>query len=269
MSVHENKFPLVTVITIVYNGEKYITETIESVITQTYKNIEYIIIDGGSTDGTVEIIKRYENLINHWISEPDNGMYDAINKGLSFCKGEIITYINSDDLYADNSVIKKVVDFFNKNKSIYWIYSDVSVINSNSVVVNYYKVPELNYNTYASLNWSPIPQPTTFWRREVMNECGIFNANLKMAGDYEFFLRVFIKYKPEKINFIIAKARHHANSLSSKKQVQNKIEHKLIIRFHKLDNIHFRFLRGKLYFFIFKFYNIHNYLHRFINFLRK
>lgn len=269
MASHQNNFPPVSIITSVYNGEKYIKETIENVINQTYNNIEYIIIDGGSTDDTVDIIKKYKKQIAYWKSEPDNGMYDAINKGLSVCTGKIIAYLNSDDLYADNSIVERVVDFFNKNKCVYWIYSNVFVINSNSLVVNSYKVPELNYNTYASLKWSPIPQPTTFWRREVIVQCGVFNKDLKMAGDYEFFLRIFKKNKPEKLNFIIAKARHHADSLSSKKQILNKMEHKMIISLHKLDTIRFRFFIEKIYLFKFKFYNIHNYLQRFINFFKK
>lgn len=261
--------PLVSIITATYNGKDYFEETIKSVTNQTYKHIEFIVIDGGSTDGTLKIIKKYEKRINCWLSEPDKGMYDAINKGLLLCKGEIISYINSDDLYFENSTVEKVVDYFSNNRNVLWVYSNVLVINSISEIVNSYKIPKFSYQTYASLKWSPIPQPTTFWKKEAISQCGIFNNNLKMAGDYEFFLRLLKKYKPVKLNFITAKARHHSNSLSSKNQIQNKIEHETITKLHNLNNIPLKLFREKIYILKFKFFNIHNYLRRLILILLK
>ncbi len=99
-----NKLPSVSIITVVYNGEKYLEQTIQSVINQTYKNIEYIIIDGGSTDGTLDIVKQYEEHISYWVSEPDKGLYDAMNKGIGKAKGELIGMINSDDWYELDTV---------------------------------------------------------------------------------------------------------------------------------------------------------------------
>ena len=91
--------PLVTIITVVFNGEKYLQQTIQSVINQTYDNVEYVVIDGGSTDGTVDIIRKYEDKIDYWVSEPDQGIYDAMNKGIQLAGGEIVGLINSDDCY--------------------------------------------------------------------------------------------------------------------------------------------------------------------------
>ena len=98
---YEDK-PLISIITVVYNGEKYLEETILSVINQTYDNVEYIIIDGGSTDGTIDIIKKYNDNIDYWVSEKDRNMYDGINKGLKIASGDIVASLNSDDFYADN-----------------------------------------------------------------------------------------------------------------------------------------------------------------------
>src|SRR6187455_126103 len=106
--------PLVSIITIVYNGEKYIENTIQSVINQSYPNLEYIIIDGGSTDNTVDIIKKYQSHISYWISEPDNGQTDAINKGFAKCTGEIFNWLNSDDYYEPGALLKLGSLFFNK-----------------------------------------------------------------------------------------------------------------------------------------------------------
>ena len=100
--------PLVSIITVVFNGEKYLAQTIESIAAQSYNNLEYIIIDGGSTDGTREIIKQYEHIIERWISESDRGLYDAMNKGIALATGEIIGILNSDDLYFKNTVLKVV-----------------------------------------------------------------------------------------------------------------------------------------------------------------
>lgn len=103
--------PLVSIVTVVYNGEKYLEHTILSVLNQTYKNIEYIIIDGGSTDGTLDIIRKYENRINYWISEKDDGIYDAMNKGIDSATGEWINFMNAGDIFADKNVLYDV--FYN------------------------------------------------------------------------------------------------------------------------------------------------------------
>ena len=103
-STNSYSSPLVSIITVVFNGERFIEKTINSVISQTYKNIEYIIIDGGSTDKTLDIIRQYEDRIDYWISEPDNGIYNAMNKGIKLSRGKLIGLINSDDWYMENAV---------------------------------------------------------------------------------------------------------------------------------------------------------------------
>jgi cellulose synthase/poly-beta-1,6-N-acetylglucosamine synthase-like glycosyltransferase len=108
----ENK-PLISIITVVYNGEKFLEETIKSVINQTYDNVEYIIIDGGSSDGTIDIIKKYEDYIDYWVSEKDNGIYDAMNKGIDLATGIWINFMNAGDLFFDNTIEHLKTNFRN------------------------------------------------------------------------------------------------------------------------------------------------------------
>src|SRR5690606_1294702 len=112
-------------ITVVFNNDKTIEEAIQSVLSQTYSNIEYVIIDGGSTDNTVPIIKQYENKLGYFSSEPDKGLYDAMNKGISKCTGDIIAILNSDDLYQDADVIACVMAYFNNDPALDLVYGDL------------------------------------------------------------------------------------------------------------------------------------------------
>lgn len=121
----------ISIITVVFNGKDTIGHTIESVLSQTYKDIEYIIIDGGSTDGTVDIIKNFEDRIAYWMSEPDNGIYDAMNKGIKVATGEIIGILNSDDMYADSSVIEEVVNRISREKAD-TCYGDLVYVDKNN-----------------------------------------------------------------------------------------------------------------------------------------
>lgn len=121
--------PLVSIVTVVFNGENFLEETIKSVINQTYENIEYIIIDGASTDGTVEIIKKYEDKINYWVSEKDAGIYDAMNKGIGTFKGDYINFLNAGDSYVNNEVLNNI---FSVSKDEDLIYGSISLHDANS-----------------------------------------------------------------------------------------------------------------------------------------
>jgi len=135
----KNNQPLISIITVVYNGEEYLEETIHSVINQSYKNIEYIIIDGGSSDGTVDIIKKYEKKIDYWVSEKDEGIYDAMNKGIDVARGDFINFMNADDIIYRNNVVEAIVQnihdidatYYSRAKVISdtfsWIYPDNEV----------------------------------------------------------------------------------------------------------------------------------------------
>jgi glycosyltransferase involved in cell wall biosynthesis len=176
----------VSIITVVYNGEKYLEQTIQSVIKQTYINIEYIIIDGGSTDGTVDIIKKYEDKISYWISEKDNGIYDAMNKGLAVATGDIIGLLNSDDFYIDNLVIENIVHEFQTRK-VDSVYADLIYINNQNKVVRYYDSSKFTPNKF---QYGLMPaHPTFFARKEVYDKFGNFRLDFKIAADFEILAR--------------------------------------------------------------------------------
>lgn len=179
----------VTIITVCYNSEKTIERTILSVLNQTYPNIEYIIIDGMSFDNTVTIIQSYENAISKWISEPDSGLYDAINKAISISTGDIIGILNSDDVFYSNTTIEEVVYFHSIN------LIDASVGN-----IIQHNIDGKIVRKYSSKFWKPQrlrygympPHPSIFLKRELFLKYGIYSTNFKIAADYELICRFFL-----------------------------------------------------------------------------
>lgn len=184
----------VSIITVVYKNKDTIKDAIESVLNQTYKNIEYIIVDGASTDGTVEIIKSYGNKIDKFISEPDNGIYDAMNKGIKLATGDIIGFLNSDDFYASNNVLEKVTNEF-IDKKVDSVYGDLVYVDNKDVtkVVRYWKSKPYKEGLFKK-GWHP-PHPTFFVKREIYEKYGKFRLEFKIAADYELMLRFLEKHK--------------------------------------------------------------------------
>lgn len=178
---------LVSVITVVYNGDKYLQQTIDSVFNQTYKNIEYIIIDGGSTDNTLDIIKQNKDKISKWVSEPDKGLYDAMNKGVGFATGKLIGTINSDDWYELNA-IELVVNTFLNNPTAQIIHAnrfDVYPDNSKQ---------EYKFNSSSfkfKFNGMTYSHPSMFITKEIYQKYS-YNASLKSLSDYQFVLKVYL-----------------------------------------------------------------------------
>ena len=181
----------VSIITVCFNSEKTIRETIESVLNQTYQNIEYIIIDGGSTDSTVDMIREYVPLFGEkikWISESDKGLYDAMNKGIRMSSGDIIGILNSDDIYYNNKVIENVVSKIEKSCADV-LYSDIEFFNEvqgRQVVVRRWIAKTGNVH----LGWIP-PHPGVFVKRDVYEKFGGYDRNFDIAADYDFLFRVF------------------------------------------------------------------------------
>lgn len=178
----------ISIITVCYNSEKTIEDTIKSVLKQTYKDYEYLIIDGKSTDNTVNIIKKYEDKFEgrlKYISEKDKGIYDAMNKGIKMAKGDIIGLINSDDILAHKDVFKKINDTFTNN-NIDATYANLVVkdINMDKAIRTYIS-KKGNYK----FGWYP-PHPTLYLRKEVYNKYGMFKLDYKIAADYDFMLRI-------------------------------------------------------------------------------
>ncbi|MGV3765458.1 MAG: glycosyltransferase family 2 protein [Chitinophagaceae bacterium] len=174
-----NSLPLVSIVTIVYNGEEFVEQTIKSVLAQTYPYIEYIIIDGGSKDGTVEIIKKYNNHLAYWVSEPDKGISDAFNKGIQRATGEIVGLINADDWYHPQAV-EKVVAQMGTNDVV---YGDLAMIKQGQVDFT------LIGNHQMLMDSMTVNHPTVFARKSLYAKWGTYNIKYKCAMDYDVMLR--------------------------------------------------------------------------------
>lgn len=182
--------PLVTVITVAFNGAATLEQTICSVVGQSYTNIEHIIIDGGSTDPSLGILRKYEGHIDYWISEKDAGIYDAMNKGLALAGGDIICFLNADDMYAHESVLTQVTDIM-VAQGLDALYGDVVFFKSDSPekVIRRYRSHHFHPNKIA-YGWMP-PHPALFVRRIIFDRVGKFRNDYQIAGDFEFVVRAF------------------------------------------------------------------------------
>lgn len=184
----------VSIITVCYNSASTIETTIQSVVSQDHKNIEYIIIDGGSTDDTLSIINKYKSNISKIISEKDDGIYFAINKGIAASTGDIIAILHADDFYTNNHIIRDVVKLF-EEKSVDTVYGDLQYVNredTNKIVRNWHS-GEYIAGLFLK-GWMP-PHPTFFVKKECYNKYGSYNTILRSAADYEIMLRLLHKHK--------------------------------------------------------------------------
>jgi glycosyltransferase involved in cell wall biosynthesis len=183
-------YPKISIVTPNYNGGEYLEETIKSVLSQNYPNLEYIIIDGGSTDDSVAIIEKYKNQLAYWISEPDKGLYDAIQKGFDNSTGEIMAWINSDDLYHPKALFT-VAELFNFNE-VNWIQGIPTTFDEQGRTVAVSDFKRWTKLDYYLGNFEWIQQESTFWRRSLWEVSGSKIATeMKYAGDLELWLRFF------------------------------------------------------------------------------
>jgi glycosyltransferase len=185
----------VSIITVCFNSDKTLADTIASVASQDYPDIEYILVDGGSSDNTKAIIQQYAEHVNIFISEPDKGIYDAMNKGLALAKGDVIGILNSDDVLAGNYVISMIADAFSCHPEIDCVYGDLLYVAADNTekVIRTWKAGPFRPNSFVN-GWMP-PHPSFYVRREVYMECGFFDLSFPLAADYEFMLRVMLKHK--------------------------------------------------------------------------
>ena len=182
-----HQVPKVSVITVVYNGIAHLEQTIRSVINQTYENIEYIIIDGGSTDGTVELLEKYDEYIDYWVSEKDSGIYDAMNKGISKATGEIVGLINADDWYEKDAVANVVENFINSNSDV--VHGSMRIIKESGD--SFVKKVETDLSTFSK--GMLLNHPTVFVKRTLYERYGYFNTNYKIVADWELMLRWWLQ----------------------------------------------------------------------------
>ena len=183
----------ISIITVVWNNAKTIKDAISSVLNQSYKDIEYIIIDGASTDGTIEIVQSYGDKIK-FISEKDNGLYDAMNKGIRMATGDVVGILNSDDFYASDKILQIVADEFLKG-NIDSVYANLEYIDANDPkrVIRYWRSKKYQEGLFRS-GWHPA-HPTFFVKKEIYEKYGVFDLSFKIAADYELMLRFFEKCK--------------------------------------------------------------------------
>jgi glycosyltransferase len=185
--------PKITIITVSFNSAQTIEETLKSVASQSYPNIEHIIVDGGSTDQTMKIVANFPHVAKS-ISEADEGIYFAMNKGLAMASGDVIGILNADDLYADNEVIAKVADVF-KDPSIDATYADLVFVERDDVSTIFRTWKSGPFKRSSMYNgWMP-PHPTFFVRRSMYEKFGLFNTALRSAADYELMLRFLLKHE--------------------------------------------------------------------------
>ncbi|MGY3055255.1 glycosyltransferase involved in cell wall biosynthesis [Pedobacter sp. UYEF25] len=213
----------ISIITVVYNNERTLETAIKSVLSQTYDNIEYIIIDGSSTDNTMHIIDGYASKISVVVSEPDKGIYDAMNKGISKATGSVIGILNSDDVYNDENVILEVMSYFNTNVAIDIVYGDLVYVKYEDLSKVVRKWDSLSYYKSYFEDGNVPPHPALFVRREVYSVAGLFNIQLRLAADYEFMLRIFKRYnfKSFYFNRLLVKMRLGGASNSSIKNISD------------------------------------------------
>lgn len=237
----------ISIITVCLNSKKTIESTIQSVINQSYSNIEYIVIDGGSTDGTTDIVNQYKSSITAFISEPDQGIYDAMNKGIALAQGDIIGLLNSDDIYTNNRTIEDVVYTFEKNKNIDACYSDLVYINENNQVIRYWKSNAFKPGSFA-YGWTP-PHPTFFVKREAYAKYGVFSKEYKIAADVELMMRFIEIYeiKAKYVESIWVKMKTGGISNSSIKNIaKQNIEIIYALKKHKLNVSFIMFIFKKI-----------------------
>lgn len=184
----------VSIITVVYNGAEHIRDCIDTVLNQTHAAIEYIVIDGGSTDGTVEIVQSYGTKIAQFVSEPDKGLYDAMNKGVRMATGDVVGILNADDFFRHNRVIEHVVALFRQTGSDA-VYGDLVYVDRSNAeqIKRYWRAGRYHSNAFL---WGWMPgHPSFFAKRVLYEQYGLFRLDLKSAADYELLLRFIYKHK--------------------------------------------------------------------------
>ena len=225
----------ISIITVCYNSEKTIRKTIESVLIQDYTNIEYIIVDGLSNDNTLNIINEFSQKISKIISEKDNGIYDAINKGISMANGDFVGVLNSDDIFYDNHTISCVAEKFKNNIDLESIIGDIVFVKPNGKL----------YRHYSALNWTPKkfiwglmpPHPTFYCKRTIFDKYGSYRNDFKIAADYELLIRFLLvnKISYEYIPKILVSMS--LGGVSTKNLSSNLKINKEVLRACKLNNL--------------------------------
>lgn len=228
---YKKKKPLFSIITVVLNGENFLRQTIESVINQNFKDYEYIVIDGGSKDKSLEIIKEYSKYIDYWVSEKDKGLYDAFNKGMKLASGQYLGIINSDDVYTKNAL--KIIDnYFNLNPNVDFVFGSVK---KHWGILYGYKPKKIFYS------WGFYSSHSTgfFIKKSAAKKVGLYNIRYKYHADYDYFFRMIVK---NKLIGIATKKKEitgvfRRGGFSSKIPFRKLLLEELIIRYNNGQNL--------------------------------
>lgn len=232
----------VSIITVTFNSAETLQDTINSVAKQDYDNIEYIIIDGASNDETVNIIKRNSSKVTNWISEPDKGLYDAMNKGIKIATGDIVGILNSDDFYNKSDAITKIVNEFQKN-DVNCVFADVRFVHPENLdkTVRYYSSKSFKLNSFS---WGKMPAHTTFFTyKKNFEKHGYYKTNYKIASDFELLARFLFRHKLsyKYLDYDLIKMR--LGGISTKSIKSNYLINKEIVRACKENEIRTSFFK--------------------------
>jgi glycosyltransferase involved in cell wall biosynthesis len=228
--------PLVSVIIVVRNCEKHLAQTISSVIDQTYKNIELIIIDGNSTDGTVDLIRKYETSISNWVSEPDDGIYDAMNKAIKLCKGDYLYFLNCADYFAHLDTLETAVKYL-RHKMPDILHGNILCVHEDGV-----QAKSTQINSEYDLFRETISHQALFTARHVFNTVGVFDKSYRICADREWLLRALKVHKFALTYIDIPICIFDRSGVSSRQRLQLRLENlKINLRHFKLQCYPFLF----------------------------
>lgn len=220
--------PKVSIVTPTYNQGRYVARTVRSVLLQDYPNLEYLFLDGGSTDGTMAEVEPYLKRFAYWRSERDGGQADAVQEGLRRASGDVMAYLNSDDVLAPGAV-RRVVRFFERHPDVDAVYSHRVVIDENDRIVSTWLLPP--HSNYLISRWDLLPQETCFWRRKLFERAGNVDSSMAFALDYDLFVRYMRAGRFARLNaFLGAFRRHGASKTVSQMDSIGKAEIEVVMR---------------------------------------
>jgi glycosyltransferase involved in cell wall biosynthesis len=199
----------ISVVTPSYNQGMFLEQTIVSVLDQGYPDLEYFVIDGGSTDDSLKIIRKYERFLTNWVSEKDRGQAHAINKGMHWASGDVVSFLNSDDCYCPGT-LHKVAEIFDGLRDLEFLYGDTEFIDAQGARIGVHREVKFDYVMGCFFGFGPIiPQPSSFWKRTIFDAVGYFDENLTFDIDGEFFARAVRRRNVKHIPVLLSKSRFH------------------------------------------------------------